>query len=193
MQKSPKNPKATRANPGKSQTTTHKKILFLVQAAIIAALYAGLTFAAAPISYGSFQFRISEALTILPALTPAAIPGLALGCVIANFGSPLGLVDVLAGSAATLAAATLTYLLRKVMLKGWPVLAPLPPVLLNGLVVGAELACLNGDLLALRNFTWAAYAAAGFSVAFGELVVCYVAGLPLYALYKQFVWKKIPT
>lgn len=173
-------------------STQRKHILFLVQAAAIAALYAGLTLAAAPISYGAFQFRIAEALTILPVFTPAAIPGLALGCALANLSSPLGLVDILAGSAATLCAALLTYVLRRVTVKGCPVLAPLPPVLFNGLVVGAMLACLNAeDVLALSNFTWAGYAAAGLSVAFGELVVCCGAGLPLWAVVRKAPWERI--
>ncbi len=180
-------PTQSSSNPTAAQ---QKPLLFMAQAAVIAALYAGLTLAAAPISYGAFQFRIAEALTLLPVFTPAAIPGLALGCAIANFGSPLGPIDIVAGSAATLCAALFTYLLRRVTFKGWPLLAPLPPVLLNGLMIGFELACLNAqNVLSLRNFTWTAYAAAGLSVAFGELVVCYAAGLPLWALCRKIPWR----
>lgn len=65
-----------------------KGTVYTVQAALIAAIYAALTYAVAPLSFGATQFRISEALTVLPVFTPAAIPGLAVGCIIANIGSP---------------------------------------------------------------------------------------------------------
>ncbi|MDR2525442.1 MAG: QueT transporter family protein [Oscillospiraceae bacterium] len=168
------------------KTINRRAILFLAQAAAVAALYAGLTYAVAPLSYGALQFRVSEILCILPVLSPAAIPGLFVGCILANFGSPLGLMDVVCGSAATLLAALLTYAVRKMNVKGIPLLAPLPPVLLNGAVIGLELACLGaGDVFAVGNFTWSAYAAAGLSVAFGELVVCYAGGLPLWMLARK--------
>ena len=71
--------------------STSKKVRFLALGAVIAALYAVLTYVAAAVNlaYGPVQFRFSEALTVLPVFTPAAIPGLTLGCVIANLGSPL--------------------------------------------------------------------------------------------------------
>lgn len=86
---------------------------YLIQAAVIAAVYAILTVVLSPISYGPIQFRLSEALTILPAFTPAAVPGLFIGCLIANLMSPVGLVDIICGSAATLIAAFISYKLRK--------------------------------------------------------------------------------
>ena len=80
---------------------------------IIAALYAALTIALAPISYGPIQLRVSEALTILPYLTPAAIPGLFIGCLVANILGGLGIYDVVGGSLCTLLAAFLTYLVAR--------------------------------------------------------------------------------
>ena len=79
-----------------------KSTVYTVQGALIAAVYAALTYAVAPLSFGATQFRISEALTILPVFTPAAIPGLAIGCVIANIGSPFGPIDIVLGTLATL-------------------------------------------------------------------------------------------
>lgn len=83
---------------------TENKVRFLALSAVIAALYAVLTYAAAAVNlaYGPFQFRFSEALTVLPAFTPAAIPGLAVGCLLSNLASPLGIVDWVFGTLATL-------------------------------------------------------------------------------------------
>ncbi|MDR2686626.1 MAG: QueT transporter family protein [Oscillospiraceae bacterium] len=160
-----------------------KRLAFLAQAAVIAALYAGLALApgVSAVAFGPFQFRVAEALTVLPALTFAAVPGLALGCALANgFGLLLGVNtagawDVLLGSAATLLAALCSYALRKFCVKGAPALAALPPVLLNGLVVGAELS------LVLRLPFWAT---AG-EVALGEFAVVSLLGLPLAAILKR--------
>ena len=157
---------------------TTKNVRFLTQAA----LYAVLTYAAAAVNlaYGAVQFRFSEALTVLPVFTPAAIPGLAVGCFLANLGSPLGLVDWIFGTGATLLAAVGTWMARKIQIKGVPVLAPLPPVIANVVLVGFELSCLSSaGTFALGNFTWAAFGASALSVGIGELVICYALGLPL--------------
>ena len=83
----------------------NKKILHLVYGAIIAALYAAATLLISPLSYGAVQFRFSEALTVLSVFTPAAIPGLTIGCAIANIGSPYVHLDIVFGSLATFLAA----------------------------------------------------------------------------------------
>ena len=161
---------------------TTKNVRFLTQAAMIAALYAVLTYAAAAVNlaYGAVQFRFSEALTVLPVFTPAAIPGLAVGCFLANLGSPLGLVDWIFGTGATLLAAVGTWMARRIQIKGVPVLAPLPPVIANVVMVGFELSCLSSaGTFALGNFTWAAFGASALTVGIGELVICYALGLPL--------------
>ena len=121
-----------------------QKTIYMTQAAVIAALYAILTYLAAAVNlaYGPVQFRFSEALTILPIFTPAAIPGLAIGCFISNLASPLGIVDWIFGTSATLLAAVFTRMLRKIEIKGIPVLSPLMPVIFNTVIVGLEIACL---------------------------------------------------
>ena len=104
----------------------------LVTAGIIAALYVVLTMISAMLglSSGVIQFRISEALTVLPYFTPAAIPGLFLGCLIANILSGSIVVDVIFGSLATLIGAIGSYLLRK-----YKYLVALPPVISNMVIV----------------------------------------------------------
>ena len=103
--------------------------------AMIAALYAALTLLLAPISYGAIQCRIYEAMTLLPILLPQAIPGLVIGCLVANLLSPVAIWDVIFGTLATLIAALGTYKLRKK-----PLLAALCPVVANGVIVGVMLA-----------------------------------------------------
>ena len=104
----------------------NKKVLFTVQAAAIAAIYVVLTVLFAPIGFGSVQVRFSEALTVLPYFTPAAIPGLFVGCFIGNILGGAIPLDIICGSLATLAAAGCSYMLRR---KKY--LVPLPPVVLN--------------------------------------------------------------
>jgi len=148
--------------PKGKKNNMSKKNRYIVTAAVIAALYAVLTLTLAPFSYGYGQLRFSEILTVLPAFTPAAIPGLFVGCILGNIESPLGPVDIAIGSTATLLAACLSY----IMPKKW--LVPLPPILCNGLIVGAELHLLLHAPLVL----------AMISVAIGEAVVCYAGGIP---------------
>ncbi|MDD2484871.1 MAG: QueT transporter family protein [Eubacteriales bacterium] len=151
-----------------------KSTKFLVQAALIAALYAGLTLfpLLRPFNYGVLQIRVSEVLTILPAFTPAAIPGLFIGCFVANMLGDNGPADMLIGSAATLIAAFASYKLRKNIY-----LVPLPPVIVNGLLVGAMLYYVYGVPFSLP--------ACIFWVALGEAVACYALGLPLLKYFKK--------
>lgn len=163
------------------------RVLHMAYGAVIAALYAVLTYAAAAmnLAYGGVQFRFSEALTILPVFTPAAVPGLALGCLLSNLASPLGMVDWIFGTLATLLAALLTYAVRKVCYRGLPILAPLPPVLTNALLVGFEVACLSDAGFSWANFSWAAFGVWALSVGVEELVVCFALGLPLCAALQK--------
>ena len=105
----------------------------LCVSAVIAALYAAMTLLLAPISYGPIQLRLSEAMTLLPILLPQAVPGLFVGCLIANLYTGM-LTDIIFGSLATLLAAIGTYLLRKK-----PVLAAACPVAANAVIVGTVL------------------------------------------------------
>lgn len=142
----------------------------LTAAALIAALYVALTGLFAPLSFGAVQFRVSEALTLLPVLTSSAVSGLFAGCLLSNllFGAPWQ--DVVFGSLASLLAALLTRRFRKDL---W--LAALMPVLLNGLIVGAMLAAVYTLPLWLTMGT----------VALGEAGVCYVLGVPLTRLLQS--------
>lgn len=155
------------------------RVQFLVQAAMIAALYTVLTLVAAMLNwaYGPVQFRFSEAMTVLPMFTPAAIPGLAVGCFLSNVWSNMGVMDMIFGTLATLLAAVATRAARHVRVKGIPVLAPLPPIVCNALIVGLEI-----TLVSPGGFLWPAFLANALSVGAGELVVCYVLGLPLAIL-----------
>lgn len=110
----------------------NKNVLFTTQAAIIAALYVILTFLAAAfgLSSGVIQVRFSEALTILPLFTPAAVPGLFLGCLISNLLTGACLVDVIFGSLTTLAAAVISYKIRKLKYG-----VCIPPILANTLII----------------------------------------------------------
>ena len=146
-----------------------KKIRYLTTAAVIAALYAALTYAFAFAAYGQVQFRVAEILTVLPAFTPAAIPGLAIGCVLANIASPLGPIDMIAGGSATLIAAILTRVLPKK-------LAPIPPIICNAVIVGLELLYVYHTPFLIN----AAY------VAVGEAVVCLIGGYAFMAALGRF-------
>ena len=108
-----------------------KNTMFLVQAATIGAIYVVLTLLFAPLSYGEVQVRFSEALTILPYFTPAAIPGLFVGCILSNLLGGAIPVDIIFGSIATLIGAVFTYKLRGS--SKW--LAPLPPIVANTVIV----------------------------------------------------------
>ena len=110
---------------------------------MIAAIYVVLTIVFAPFSFGEVQVRIAEALTILPVFTPAAIPGLFIGCLIGNILGGALLPDIIFGSLATLIGALFTYLLRKRS----KFLAPLPPILANIVVVPFVLRYAYGVLL----------------------------------------------
>jgi uncharacterized membrane protein len=147
-----------------------KKTQFWVQAALIGAIYAVLTIAFAPISYGQIQVRIAEALTVLPFFTPAAIPGLFVGCIIANLYGGGGFVDVIFGSLATLIAAGLSYK----MPKKW--LVPFPPILINAIVVGWILHYLY-QLPMVITTGW---------VALGQCIACFGLGYPLMIILGKY-------
>ena len=138
----------------------------ITKIAVIAAIYAGLTLAVAPLSYAVMQIRISEAMTILPVFTPLAIPGLFIGCLLANLMSPVGFADVVVGSIATLIGAAGTYVLRKHRF-----LAMCCPVISNGILVGAMLHYVAGENLPLYLcIIW---------VSIGEAAACFIIGLAL--------------
>lgn len=137
--------------------------------ALIAAVYAALTLALAPISYGPVQFRVAEALTLLPFCIPEAILGLSIGCMLSNVWGGFGLIDVIFGSAATLLSAWLTYKMPKV----W--LAAIPPVVINALVVGGFLGIITEMPMRLSM----SY------IAVSQAVICFGLGIPLCLLLRK--------
>ncbi|MEN6634695.1 MAG: QueT transporter family protein [Clostridiaceae bacterium] len=147
----------------------------LAQGAIIAAIYALLTIFLAPISSGLIQCRVSEAMCILPYFTFSAVPGLFIGCLLANLLTGMAAYDVVFGSLATLLAAYLTYALRNKVPK---YLAPMPSVVVNALVVGWLLTSIYG-------FEVSFWVAAGY-VAIGQAIACFALGLPLMSLLERF-------
>lgn len=159
--------------------------IYLVQSALIAAIYAAITYAVAPLAFGAQQIRFSEAMTILPILTPAAIPGLTIGCIIANIGSPFGIADIIIGTLATLFATICTRATRNIRFKNMPLLSLIFPVLFNGVFIGLEIAYFLPEGLTLAGFL-----VSGGGVALGEAISCYALGLPLFAaLNKAKIFK----
>ncbi|HOQ15782.1 MAG TPA: QueT transporter family protein [Defluviitaleaceae bacterium] len=143
----------------------NKYTKFLTQAAAIAAIYVVITLTFGFMGFGPVQFRISEALTVLPYFTPAAIPGLFIGCLISNLvGSSL--LDIIFGSLATLIAAILSYKMPKKFL------VPLPPVLVNAIVVP----------IILKITMNAPFLMSIVTVGLGQVLACYGIGYPLILL-----------
>ena len=150
------------------------KVLFIAQAAMIAAIYVVLTLLGASFSYGEVQVRISEALTILPVFTPAAIPGVFLGCLISNILGGCILPDIIFGSLATLIGAIFTWMLRNKS----KYLAPLPPIIANVIVVPFVLK--YGYMVPLPiPFMM-------LTVGIGEVISCGVLGLILYTALNRY-------
>ncbi|MFR2379862.1 MAG: QueT transporter family protein, partial [Clostridium sp.] len=144
-----------------------KKLVFICQAAVIAALYVVLTYVFSAFASGVIQVRVSEALTILPAFTPAAIPGLVIGCLLSNTLTGCVLLDIIFGSVATLIGALGSYALRR---HTW--LVPIPPIVSNMIIVPFVL-----------RYAYGATDAFPFMIATvgaGEIISCYLLGMLLY-------------
>lgn len=158
------------------------RVWILAQSALIAAFYTVLTLLAATLNlaYGPVQFRFSEALTILPVFTPAAIPGLAVGCLLANLWSGYGAADMIFGTLATLLAAAATRAVRNIRWKNLPVLAPVPPVLCNAVIIGLLITFSSPG-----GFLWPVFLGNALSIGAGELIVCFGLGLPLSAALER--------
>ena len=151
----------------------NNKVLFLTQAAMIAAVYVILTEIFAPISFSVGQVRIAEALTILPVFTPAAIPGLFIGCLIGNIVGGSILPDIIFGSLATLIGAYFTYLLRRQN----KFLAPLPPIISNTIIIPLILRYAYGLEYAVPFMM--------LMVGIGEVISCGVLGMIVYVALQK--------
>ncbi len=148
---------------------------------VIAALYAVITLAIAPFAYGPIQFRISEALCVLPFFVPVTSLGLFVGCLVANLFSTVTTLDIVIGSAATLLGCLWTAKLHN----KW--LTPLPTTIVNGVMVGAMLAAVYTP-----DAFWQGFLVNGLQVAAGELAVMVILGLPLAIwLEKSKVLKRL--
>ena len=149
-----------------------KKLVFICQAAVIAALYVVLTYVFSAFASGVIQVRVSEALTILPAFTPAAIPGLVIGCLLSNTLTGCVLLDIIFGSVATLIGELGSYALRR---HTW--LVPIPPIVSNMIIVPFVL-----------RYAYGATDAFPFMIATvgaGEIISCYLLGMLLYGALKK--------
>ena len=152
----------------------NKSTLFLVQAAAIGAIYVVITLLFAPLSFGEVQIRFSEALTILPYFTPAAIPGLFVGCLVSNILGGCIPADIIFGSLATLIGAVFTYKLRSV--SKW--LAPVPPIAANAVIVPFVLRFGYGVNLPIPFMM--------LTVGIGEVVSCGVIGMILLTALSRY-------
>ena len=161
----------------------NENVRYITKAAVIAALYATLTVGQNLLFPGTasmaVQFRVAEVLTVLAIYTKAAIPGLTIGCIIANISSVtagLGFYDMIFGSIASLLAAITMYMLRNVRIKNIPWAALLMPALFNGVIVGFEI-----DFFFIGNlhFNFVDFLIQGGCVALGELAVLLILGIPL--------------
>lgn len=161
---------------------TKLNVKFIATSAVIAAAYVALSFVSAAfgLAFGPVQLRLSEVLCILPVFTPAAIPGLFVGCIISNLlsFSPL---DILFGSLATLIAAVLTRAFRNITFKGLPLLSLFPPVIVNAVIVGAEIAVFFMPGKAFLP----AFLINAAQVFLGQMVACYIFGIPFYFAMKR--------
>jgi uncharacterized membrane protein len=159
---------------------------------MIAALYTALCFALQPIGYGAWQFRVAEALTLLPVFSPLCIWGVTLGCAMANLvgfltgANILGAFDIIFGTLATLIAAILSYRLRNIRFKGLPVASAIPPVLVNALVIGLEL-----TYMLVGTYDTGVFAVNALQIGLGQTAACFALGLPLcYMLEKTGIARK---
>jgi len=153
----------------------NKNVTYITQAGVIAALYVVLTLLANALGLANYaiQVRFSEALTILPFFTPAAIPGLFIGCLLSNILTGCAPLDVVFGSLATLAGAMGTYLLRK---QKW--LAPVPPIVANIIVVPLVLAYVYQFEGSLIFFA--------VTVGIGEMISCGIFGMALLNVLNKY-------
>ncbi len=165
-------------------------VLYLTTSGVIAALYVVLTLPFAQFAFGPIQFRLAEIMTVLPILTPAAIPGLAIGCFLSNLLNPmnLGIIDITFGTLATLIAAVLTsWIARRAKPEktiSKDLLSLVPPVAVNAAVVGTYLPFLLSDG-SKGSITLISVLISILSVGLSELFVVYVIGFPFLQVMRR--------
>ena len=161
---------------------TSKKSYDVILAALIAALYVVLTYFSSifGLAFSGIQLRISEVLTILPVFTPAAIPGLTIGCFISNLSSPYGLVDLIFGTAMTFICAVLTRLFRNIKIKEIPFFSFFPPVIVSAIFVATLTTLILPQDIIMYPY-WMAF----FITLVSQSIVCYGLGVPLFILIRK--------
>jgi uncharacterized membrane protein len=160
---------------------------FLSRCAALAALYLVVSVVFLPLSFGAVQVRVAESLALIPVISPIGIWGVTLGCALTNIWGVaagvniLGPLDVFFGTGATFVAALLTQALRNRKFLGLPVAAAVPPILINALVIGAELTFVESG-----NFiSWPLIGINIFYVGVGQFVSCGIIGISLIAVLRK--------
>ena len=171
-----------------------KTAVFLTRCGLVAALYTVLSLVLAPIGFGLFQMRISEMLTILPVFSFDCVWGLTVGCFLTNLVGAftgmniLGFWDLLFGTLATLVAALLCYVLRRVRFHGIPFLSALPAVLTNAVVLGLEFMFLESG-----RFFFPLFWSNALLIAAEQFVPCVLLGLILESALRRTKGQKFFT
>lgn len=162
----------------KQSNKRNKGTFYLTQAALIAAIYVVLVFLFRPISFSHIQIRIAEALTVLPYFMPAAVPGVTIGCLLANIIAGADVLDIIFGTLATLLGALGSYGLRR-----YKFLVPIPPIVANTIIIPWVLRFAYGEALPIHFMM--------LTVGIGEVISCFGLGMILlYSLeaYKRYVF-----
>ena len=158
------------------------KLSKITKTAVIATLYVLLTYVSASfgLAYLPVQLRASESLCVLPVFMPEAVFGLTLGCFVSNLTSPFGVIDVLFGTLATCLSAVFSRIFKDVTLKKMPLLSLSFPVLINALIIGAEISFFNTG-----GFTFRTFVPVCVSIMISEFLACYGLGLALFFVLKR--------
>lgn len=158
-------------------SNSSQKVKYLVQAAVIAAAYTAISYSGFAFAYGPLQFRYSEALIAFAALTPAAVPGLTIGCMLSNIGSAYQMFDIIFGSLATFLAAIFAYLFRHVRIKKLPVLSLFGNVIFNALIISGMIVLVSPTPVLF----WLTFV----QIFASEMIASYALGLPLFYMMEK--------
>ena len=151
----------------------------LAKAGIISAIYVALTLALYPLSFGAFQVRVSESLTLLPLIFPESVMGLTVGCLISNFFGN-GVLDIVFGTLATFLSAILTYITTKKIKNDWLkiIIGGIFPVILNAVIIPFTFLAITEEPIV--------YIISSLQIFIGQFISVYFIGTPLYFLLKKF-------
>ena len=152
----------------------------LAKAGIISAIYVALTLALYPLSFGAFQVRVSESLTLLPLIFPESIIGLTVGCLISNFFGN-GVLDIVFGTLATFLSAVLTYVSTKKIKNDWIkiIVGGIFPIILNAIIIPFTILAITAHPII--------YVITSFQIFIGQFISVYFIGAPLYFIIKKCI------